>query len=373
MKSVITSTYRALLKQASEVDKNVALRAMLCASPIHFYDHEKREWAPFDGSHEWHASRKAVDALIRKLNGSKEWYHPPREPNHNTMRQFVQEMFRASPFSTQNMNFAFSAVKSLSHSISAATSLTDVSPAPALPVWNADNFSLMNAVAKSSVEDLSEHFIVAHPLLPGIFRHSLVLVLKHDDSGALGVIINKPLTDNKGMLTPVWSALPDQHPLFTKHLAQHPVMIGGPVGATPDSLMSLLILHNCSDVVGARCVGKSAAGDVYLNGEIDSMFEAIESGKCKPEQFVCFLGYSSWGEGQLSGEVEMGSWFCVDHGPKRTENLAQFMNESLLNSGTASFDPVNSWCDMLHTLGGEYRELTRLRGLSKFHPDDEDD
>jgi putative transcriptional regulator len=357
MKSVLLSTYRALIKHASTFDANVAHRAMLCASPIHSYDHLKREWVSFDSAQEWDENRRSVDVLIRALNDSKEWYHPSHRKG--TLKSFIREKFRSSPFSTQNLNFAFAAVKTLNHTKTASSSLVDCSPSPTDPIWNASNFSLIDTVPMLGIHETSNHFIVAHPLLSGFFRHSIVLMLKHESSGALGVIVNKPLSNNNGELIPLWSVVPDQHPLFSKHLANHPVMLGGPVGVESGDMM--LIFHNCGDVTGARCIGEGPNGKVFLNGELDSMVEMLEKGICKKEDFICFLGYSSWGEEQLSGEIERGSWFCVAHGPCRSEDLLQHLNRS--HQVGSSVVPSKAWCNLLHSLGGEFVELTKLRAL----------
>ncbi|CUE76173.1 Hypothetical protein, putative [Bodo saltans] len=366
MKKVILSSYRALIKHAHAFDASVAHRAMLCSSPIHNYDHLKREWTSYDSSQEWDESRKSVDAFIRVLNDSKEWYHPSHRKE--TLRSFIRNRFRNSPFSTQNLNFAFAAVKVLHHSQSAASSLVDRSPTPTHPIWDPSDFSVLETIPLHGTNETSNHFVVAHPLLPGIFRHSIVLILKHDSSSALGVIINKPLTNSEGAVTPLWSIVPDQHTLFTKFLSNHAVMLGGPVGAESSDMMSLLILHNCGDVAGASCVSEGPHGKVFLNGELDSMVECLEKGICEKDNFICFLGFSSWGEGQLSGEVERGSWFSVAHSANRKQDLVRHFSQTHHDTCAAPYS--NAWCDLLQTLGEEFGDLTKLRSLqSKPHDD----
>ena len=68
---------------------------------------------------------------------------------------------------------------------------------------------------------LAGKLLVALPVLrDGIFDRSVVLVLNHDDAGAVGVVLNKPTTTHLGDPLPSWE------PLVAEPAV---VFVGGPV------------------------------------------------------------------------------------------------------------------------------------------------
>jgi putative transcriptional regulator len=409
MNILVHSTYRALLKQAARMDADVATRAMLCASPIQVYDHAQREWTEFEGSRDWHDSRKAVDNLIRKLNRGKEWYHPELPAaaqgaragdtspcdggRRGELYKYVRNMYRSSPFSTQNLSLAFSAVKSLTHTNAAAAKLTpavtlsppsgfrqgDYCVAPSLP-YNAplDAMDKEDAVKSMAVSD-GARLLIAHPLVPGFFRHTVIFLMRFDRYGAFGVVVNRPLTNSDGTVVPVWSALPDEHPLLVKHLSQNPIMIGGPVSTATSIEQSLILLHTHPNVTGAVRLVTPEVGDLCTGGSMDELAALFETGVAKAQDFMCILGYSGWGNEQLEGEIEHGSWFCAQH-KKASDSTGYSTSDLLLHTSRivsgkgleAVQEPTPSWVGMLHALGPPYAQLGRLQRLSKHLFDDEE-
>lgn len=389
MQVLARSTLRTLLKQAKIVDSDVAVRSMLAASPIHIYDHNSHEWKPFDSAKDWHDSRKAVDSLIRRLNDGKEWFVPSTTPrvkasdkkekwySSGELSSFVRQMYRGSPFSRQNLNFAFSAVKALNHTLSASKSLLppedslipDCSTAP----WFRENFkvlSLSQDVTSSASSNAGAHMLVAHPLLPGFFRHSVVLVIRHDTEGAVGVVLNRPLVNSEGMEVPVWSAIPEEHPLLSKYLAQNTIMVGGPVSTANSIHQSMLIFHRFPSIRDAVRVSKNDKCDLCVGGNMDEMIKMFEEGKCTPDDFMCVLGYSGWGGEQLEGEIASGSWISVQYDEVRaTETSA---TTALVMRRTVSGEPTATWMKVLHCLGGDFQHLGKLRSFSKYLFDDDE-
>jgi putative transcriptional regulator len=128
------------------------------------------------------------------------------------------------------------------------------------------------------------------------FYRSVVLMLEHNDNGAMGLVINRP-----SAMT-IAKALSQKNPV---NGGDAPVFVGGPVEPT-----SLFILHNCLSL------GKSdqeLAPGVFLAGSEDSFDEVVRSGK-KPEvgvKFRLISGYAGWGEGQLEGELARGDWHIL--------------------------------------------------------------
>ena len=76
--------------------------------------------------------------------------------------------------------------------------------------------------------NLTDHFLIAMPATEDpCFAKSLIYVAEHNDQGALGVIVNRPIDMNLGMLFEQID-LPLE-PAVSAKLASLPVFFGGPV------------------------------------------------------------------------------------------------------------------------------------------------
>jgi putative transcriptional regulator len=132
------------------------------------------------------------------------------------------------------------------------------------------------------------------------FSRTIVLLVDHDESGALGVVLNRPST------TDVSEILPDWHLYAT---APQVVFQGGPVGR--DSALALATRirgHGEGDEpLGFRHV-HSGIGLVDLDAPAELIAGEITSMRV-------FAGYAGWGGDQLEAEIEEGSWFVVDAEP----------------------------------------------------------
>jgi putative transcriptional regulator len=145
------------------------------------------------------------------------------------------------------------------------------------------------------VRELTGRLLVATPSLgdPN-FARTVVLVLDHDDSGALGVVVNRPTT------VPVGDVLPSWQPFTTDPSV---LFHGGPVAV--DSALGLAVLP-----------GQGAAEPPGWRRVVDSL--GLVDLDAPPEVLAAdmadlriFAGYSGWGTGQLEAELEEGAWFVV--------------------------------------------------------------
>ena len=141
---------------------------------------------------------------------------------------------------------------------------------------------------------LTGKLLVATPnITDQMFRRSVVLMLHHDEAGAHGLVLNKPIGVDVDALLPGWSA----------HLSDPAVLFqGGPVGL--DTAFGLAWAPADPPGVGIERVF-GTIGVVDLD--------------CPPEQVSVgsaglriFVGYAGWGAGQLEGEIEEGMWHVVD-------------------------------------------------------------
>ncbi|HEY0966839.1 MAG TPA: YqgE/AlgH family protein [Opitutaceae bacterium] len=134
-------------------------------------------------------------------------------------------------------------------------------------------------------EYLAGSLLLAHPSLrDGNFRRTVVLLSSHDEDGAVGVVLNRPLGRRLGEVSPVFALGP---------LASVPVYSGGPV--QPEQLL-LCAWRILPDEGGFRLhFGLDPAKAEELAGTDDLHFRA-------------FLGYSGWSAGQLENEMEHNTW-----------------------------------------------------------------
>jgi len=133
------------------------------------------------------------------------------------------------------------------------------------------------------MESLAGTLVVAMPHLldPNFFR-SVVLILEHDEEGAVGVIINRPSTSGLG------DELPDWAPLLAEPGV---VFVGGPV--QPSAAVGLADGVEGSSLPGVGIIDLSAPP-----GELDSPVRI-------------YAGYAGWGPGQLEAEVIAGDWIVT--------------------------------------------------------------
>jgi putative transcriptional regulator len=129
------------------------------------------------------------------------------------------------------------------------------------------------------------------------FADTVVVVLDVDDSGALGVIINRPSPVLVAEVLEPWGDV----------VAEPEVLFrGGPVG--PDGALALALLTDADDEpVGFREVWRSDGGVVGVL-DLDAPVELVAGSLSRMR---IFAGYAGWGVEQLQGEVARGDWYVV--------------------------------------------------------------
>jgi putative transcriptional regulator len=125
------------------------------------------------------------------------------------------------------------------------------------------------------------------------FDRTLVLMLHHDEDGAVGLVINRPSQMDVAEALPQWSDLAAPPALL---------FIGGPVGA--GAAICLARLRSVQPVAGWQpLLGRL--------GTFDLGSDPVEAAAAVDGLRV-FSGYSGWGAGQLEGELELDAWVVVD-------------------------------------------------------------
>jgi putative transcriptional regulator len=145
------------------------------------------------------------------------------------------------------------------------------------------------------MESLTGRLLVATPSLrdPN-FERTVVLLVAHEDGGALGVVLNRatevPVTEVLGP----WGGL-----------AGEPAVVfeGGPV--QPEAAICLARTRPGIEGLNGFNRVSGVIGTVDLSGDPDALREGVLGVRV-------FAGYAGWQPGQLEHEIEGGSWFVFD-------------------------------------------------------------
>ena len=164
--------------------------------------------------------------------------------------------------------------------------------------------------------------LIADPFLkdPNFLR-TVVLLCDHQDEGSFGFVLNKKIEQTLDELLTDFEGF------------QIPVYYGGPV--QPDTIH---FVHQYPDLIPEAF---KVSNDIYWGGNFETVRALIKNNSISTDRIKFFLGYSGWGNGQLSGELDEKSWLTVG----ATKNL-------VFNT-----TPDNVWKGSLLHLGGEYEQL----------------
>ncbi len=149
---------------------------------------------------------------------------------------------------------------------------------------------------------LTNQLLIAMPgMADPNFSTTVTLICEHNDDGALGIIINRPLNLKLSGLFEQLS-VDDADP----KTASSPVMSGGPVGTERG-----FVLHG-KDHSFENTLTVSDDIQLTLSRDvIDAM--AVGDG---PEKSLVAIGYAGWESGQLEEEMLANSWLNVTATPE---------------------------------------------------------
>ncbi len=145
---------------------------------------------------------------------------------------------------------------------------------------------------------LTNQLLIAMPSLADPnFSQTVTLVCEHTDSGALGIVLNRPLGMRLGEVLEQLS-LPNSNP----GLADRVILRGGPVQTDRG-----FVLH--------RPTGKSWDSTLEVSDTLHvttsrDVLESIALGE-GPGEASMALGYAGWDAGQLEEELLQNSWLTA--------------------------------------------------------------
>lgn len=145
--------------------------------------------------------------------------------------------------------------------------------------------------------DLTNHFLIAMPSMDDPnFSQSVTYVCEHNDEGAMGIVINRPLDVSVAEVL-------DQLEIEGKAGQQNsdPVYSGGPVLSERG-----FILHRPH---GKWESSLNVTSDIAVTTSKD-ILGALGAG-IGPEESIFALGYAGWGAGQLEAEMSENTWLSA--------------------------------------------------------------
>jgi putative transcriptional regulator len=145
--------------------------------------------------------------------------------------------------------------------------------------------------------NLTHHFLIAMPnMADPYFSKTLTYICEHNDQGALGVVVNRPIDMTL-------AALLERLSLETgaRGLTETPVYFGGPVQTDRGFVLHMPVGSWSSTLTVHDRLGLTTSRDIL---------EAVSRG-AGPERIIVTLGYSGWAAGQLEHELKQNAWLTV--------------------------------------------------------------
>ena len=151
-------------------------------------------------------------------------------------------------------------------------------------------------------DSLCNQLLIAMPgMADPNFNSTVTLVCEHNDVGALGIVINRPMNMKlEGLFEQLDVPEPDQD------MASHPVLNGGPVSRDRG-----FVLHNPGNTFESSV---AVSPDVHLTFSRD-VIDALATGD-GPDRSLVALGYAGWEVGQLEAEMLANTWLTVPADPE---------------------------------------------------------
>ena len=180
--------------------------------------------------------------------------------------------------------------------------------------------------------NLTDHFLIAMPnMVDPHFAKTLTFICEHNDQGALGVVINRPIDMNLQTLLEQISI-----PLESDTFKSIPVHFGGPVQTDRGFVLHMPVGRWQSTLAVGSEIGLTTSKDIL---------QAVARGE-GPKQILVTLGYAGWAPGQLEHELAQNAWLTVQARPEVIFGLP----------------PEERVAAAMHLLGVDYASLSEQAG-----------
>jgi putative transcriptional regulator len=178
----------------------------------------------------------------------------------------------------------------------------------------------------SKIAPSAGKLLISEPFLSDPnFKRSVVLIAEHEAQGTLGFILNQPSSLLlKDLVPDLWEA-------------NYPVFIGGPV-----EVDTVHFIHRCYDKLNS---GEEIANGIYWGGNFETLKILVNNNSISENEVKFFLGYSGWGESQLTEEISDNTWIVSD---KYHPDVVFSANEEEL------------WREVIINLGPKYAHISNF-------------
>ena len=146
--------------------------------------------------------------------------------------------------------------------------------------------------------NLTHHFLIAMPnMADPYFSRSLTYICEHNDQGALGLVVNRPIDMTLQALFERLSLR-----MRDSEFADAPVYFGGPVQTDRGFVLHAPAGDWQATLRVGEAIGLTTSKDIL---------EAVGRGE-GPRRMLVTLGYAGWSPGQLEHELSQNAWLTVE-------------------------------------------------------------
>jgi putative transcriptional regulator len=149
------------------------------------------------------------------------------------------------------------------------------------------------------MNSLEGHLLIASPNMGDPrFHRAVILMLHHDEQGAMGVVLNRPIPRQAAAIASLLGeTLPG--PIPTTEADFH---VGGPVAGP------LIVLQGLPDQDGSPGPEDASPGRIFVVEKQDQLRHLIDN---TDSSLQFYVGHAGWNEGQLENEVAEGAWLTL--------------------------------------------------------------
>jgi putative transcriptional regulator len=175
----------------------------------------------------------------------------------------------------------------------------------------------------SPIDPQTGRLLISEPFLndPN-FKRSVILLAEHSPEATIGFVLNH--RSNLQLL----DLIPEMEN------GNFPIYVGGPVAND-----TIHFIHRAYDKMND---GEEIAPGIYWGGNFETLRILIEGNMLKQDEVKFFIGYSGWGEKQLSEEISQNTWIVSNR-----------FDSDVLFSGNEE----EVWRDVIVNLGPRYAHV----------------
>lgn len=169
-------------------------------------------------------------------------------------------------------------------------------------------------------------------MIDPMFGRSVCLVMHHDEDGAIGVLLNRPLQPGPEELWKLLESEGSRVPRPTKRS----IHFGGPMAGP------VVALHAQQQLAEAE----TGAG-IYVAAQKEHLQELVSCTAEGPMRLI--IGHAAWESGQLEKEIAAGAWYLLSATADRVFEADDSMWPHLVRTGVGH--SLASWVGVDDTDG----------------------